>query len=166
MRRRFVFRLLLSLSGLMLVAGAASAQAMSPAEQKVWSGEQRYWDLRTAGKTEEYMTLWHEEFTGWPRTSAQPSVKADVRSEVSNILKNTRPGSYVARLQPLSVRIHGDFAFVFYRVQAARVDAAGNRVETRIRIHHTWWHTPSGWKIIAGMSANDQNYDATPKKAP
>src|SRR6266704_3803284 len=46
-------------------AVAVSAESMSSAEQEVWSGEQRYWDLRAAGKIDEYMNLWLDEFTGW-----------------------------------------------------------------------------------------------------
>jgi hypothetical protein len=41
------------------------------------------------------------------------AAKSDVWSEVSSLLTNTRPGSYTVRLEPLSVQITGDCAFVF-----------------------------------------------------
>ena len=140
-------------------AVAVSAESMSSAEQEVWSGEQRYWDLRAAGKIDEYMNLWLDEFTGWPWSTAQPVGKAGIRAEVTNSLAKIRPGSLTTTLEPLSVRIHGDFAFVYYRVHAMRVDMTGNQIQTIVRIHHTWLHTRAGWKIIAGMSARDD----TPK---
>jgi len=157
MQRECTKRLLMSFAGVLLMASLGFAQGMSPEEREVWSGEQRYWDFRTAGKIDEYMTLWHQDVTAWPRTLAKPGGKNDVRREVSNLLTNTRPGSYTVRLEPLSVHLNDDFAFVFYRAHASRLDAAGNRVETHGRIHHTWWHTQSGWQIIAGMGADDGN---------
>jgi ketosteroid isomerase-like protein len=129
---------------------------MSPEQRDVWSGEQRYWDVRTAGKLEEFMRLWDDEFTGWPSYSKTPLSKADLRVEIENEIANTRQSSYRADLEPLSVRVHGDFAFVFYRVHATRTDASGKKIESIIRIHHSWRRTPAGWKIIAGMSASDK----------
>jgi ketosteroid isomerase-like protein len=140
---------------LCLLMAVPLGQSMSPAQREVWSGEQRYWDLRTAGRIDDYMSLWLDEFTGWPLSSPEPVGKAGVREELTNSLAKAPPGSLTVTLEPLSIRIHGDFAFVFYRVHALRSNA-----QTTARIHHTWFHTPGGWKIIAGMSARD---DDTPK---
>lgn len=121
---------------------------MSPEQRDVWSGEQRYWDLRAAGKIDEYMALWDDEFTGWPQTTKEPIGKDGIRAEVLRQIAEERgTGGSKVTLEPLSVRIHGDFAFVFYRVHFEKAS---------VRIHHTWRRTPAGWKIIAGMSAPDE----------
>jgi ketosteroid isomerase-like protein len=111
----------------------------------VWSCEQRYWNLRTTGKIDEYMSLWDEEFTGWPLFDAAPITKAGIRTHIENEVADPHRITKV-ELDPLSVRIHGDFAFVFYRLKAA---------DGLFRMHHTWHRTPEGWKIIAGMSARE-----------
>ena len=128
---------------------------MTPLESEVWSREQQYWDLMTEARVEEYMALWHDDFAGWPPWSSEPVRKSDIRREVTRGLANIRPGSYRAQLEALSIRVQGDFAFVFYRASATGLDRAGRQFEERYRIHHTWWRTNSGWKIIEGMGANE-----------
>jgi hypothetical protein len=53
---------------------------------------------------------------------------------------------------PLSVRIYGDVAIVFYREKDARIDGNGKRVESSARTIHTWIRTADGWKLIGGMT--------------
>jgi uncharacterized protein DUF4440 len=119
---------------------------MSPEQLEVWAAEERYWTLRAAGKISEFMALWDDEVAGWPHTTDGLITKSDIRDEVTRQIA-AESNSHAA-LEPLSVRIHSDFAFVFYRVRLGRES---------FRIHHTWHRTPTGWKIIAGMSALDTN---------
>ena len=136
---------------------ATETQGFSAAEQEVWQEEVKYWDSRTPGKLDEHMALWHENVIAWGSTLQKPGAKADIRDNVAGVLRDTRPGSHAAHLDPLVVRINGDFAFVFYRANEVRTDLSGKRRESRFRVTHTWWRTPSGWKIIAGMGATDSN---------
>ena len=133
------------------------SQTLSAAQQDVWKEELKYWNLRTAGKLDEHMALWHEDVVAWGSALPKPGTKADVRDNVAGILRDTRPGSYTADLEPLVIRLQGEFAFVFYRSHEVRSDLAGNRKEARLRVTHTWWRTPGGWQIIAGMGAPDTN---------
>src|ERR1051325_8893916 len=113
-------------------------QSFSPAEQEVWERELKYWDYRTTGKIEEYMALWHDDFVGWPAALSQPGSKGDIRKRFENEVHSSRPGSFTIKLEPLSVRVYGDIAAVFYRARYDRVDNAGTRIETYVRITHTW----------------------------
>jgi ketosteroid isomerase-like protein len=113
-------------------------------EREVWAAEERYWALRSAGDIDGFMALWDDQFAGWPHTTGAPITKNDVRGEVSRQL--AAEGASRPRLERVSVRVHGDFAFVFYRVRFGG--------ET-FRIHHAWRRTIDGWKIIAGMSARE-----------
>jgi ketosteroid isomerase-like protein len=150
-------RALICVVFLLTVPSGLEPQTLSAAQQEVWKEELRYWNLRTAGKIDEHMALWHEDVTAWGSTLQKPGTKADVRDNVAGVLRDTRPGSYTADLEPLVIRIHGEFAFVFYRVREVRSDLAGNRRESRVRVTHTWWRTRGGWQIIAGMGAADSN---------
>ena len=126
---------------------------LTDAQQEVWNEELRYWHTRTTGKLEEHMSLWHDEVAAWGSMLQKPGTKDDMRNNVAGILRDTRPDSYTVDLEPFNVRVEGKFAFVFYRTHEVRTDLAGNRREARVRIIHTWWRTPQGWQIIAGMGA-------------
>lgn len=140
---------------LIAMLSAAQTPGFSPIEQEVWNGELRYWDYRSAGKVEEYMSLWHDDFVGWPVRSAQPGGKADIRKSFENDLANGRGGSFTLKLEPLTVRVFGDIGEVFYRARYGWLDRNGKSIEFNFRITHTWKRTPAGWKIIAGMSAGE-----------
>jgi ketosteroid isomerase-like protein len=132
-------------------------QTFSNAEQEAWDRESHGWDLRTAGKVDQYMALWDDDFAGWPAGYPKPVVKADLRSGLVRELANTQPGSNTVKLEPLSVRIFGDVAAVFYRVRYGRIDNAGARTESLARVTHIWRRTAGTWKIFTGMSAVEPN---------
>jgi ketosteroid isomerase-like protein len=150
-------RALISVVFLLTAGSVVEPQTFSAAQQDVWKEELRYWNLRTAGKLDEHMALWNEDVVAWGSALPKPGTKAEVRDNVAGILRDTRPGSYTADLEPLVIRLQGDFAFVFYRSHEVRSDLAGNRKESRLRVTHTWWHTSRGWQIVAGMGATDSN---------
>ena len=139
-----------------VVAVSAFGQTMSPAEKDIWSLEQGFWDTRTGWKLEEHMSFWDDDFIGWPWSSDRPLTKAEMRLEIERLMASSRLRSDTVRLEPLSIRVRGDFAFAFYRVHRALLDHQGNRIEVQTRIYHTWWHTPDGWKIIACMTAPER----------
>jgi ketosteroid isomerase-like protein len=130
-------------------------ESLSAAEQQVWEREVQYWEFRTTGKIDEYMALWHDDFVGWPAANLQPGDKGAIRKRFEHEVHNSRPGSFTVKLEPLSVRICDDIGAVFYRSRYDRVDNAGTRIETHVRITHTWRRTAGVWKIIAGMSAEE-----------
>ena len=151
-------RILISAMLLLLTAPSLlESQTLSAAQQEVWKEELTYWNLRTAGKLDEHMALWDGDVIAWGSALPKPGTKADVRDNLAGILRDTRPGSYTVDLDPLGIRIQGEFAFVFYRAHEVRSDLAGNRKESRLRVTHTWRHAPRGWQIIAGMGATDTN---------
>jgi ketosteroid isomerase-like protein len=147
----------LGLFFLLTLSQLLQPQSFSIAEQEVWERELQYWDFRTSGKIDQYMALWHDDFFGWPAANTKPGGKDDIRKRFESELGNSRPGSFTVKLEPLSVRIYGDVAAVFYRAGYGRVDNTGTRIEAHVRITHTWRRTAGVWKIIAGMSAEDAN---------
>ena len=142
---------------LMLVASprVLRAQTLSTVEQEVWNREISYWDLRAAGKIDQYMALWHENFIGWPGSSRTVGGKSFQRERIEAEVRDTQPGSFTTELEPLAVRLFGNVAEVFYRAHSVRVNKAGGRVELRQRVTHTWLRTAGTWTIIAGMSSDE-----------
>ena len=83
---------------------------LADAQQEVWDEELRYWRTRTTGKLEEHMSLWHDEVAAWGSMLQKPGNKADMRTNVAGILKDTRPGHYTCDLDLFNIRVEGDFA--------------------------------------------------------
>ncbi len=54
----------------------ASAQSLSVSE--VWAREDDYWRFVKAGDVENYLTLWHEKFIGWPCDQDHPKRKSSI----------------------------------------------------------------------------------------
>ena len=148
---------LLALMSVVAYPALLKAQAMSPAEQEVWQGELKYWEFLKTRNIEGYMSLWHDEFIGWPRDSSRPAAKADIRNGVTARLRDTQPSSYTVQLERLSVRVYGDVAVVFYRERSTRLDGAGKLVKSFGRITHTWKKTSDGWIIIGGMGVAESS---------
>lgn len=158
-----MFRTLQTVLGIVVPACAAlaadspvsqtpSSRLFTGDEQVVWQKEVDYWEFRVSGKIDEYMALWHRAFVGWPGSSLTVGGPEVPRKMVEAELRSTRPGSHKVVLEPLSVRLFGDTAVVFYRVFATRVDLAGRKIERYLRVTHTWMRTDGKWQIISGMS--------------
>jgi hypothetical protein len=62
------------------------------------------------------------------------------------------------KLEPFSVReFGGDVVVTLYRSTVHSTDRTGGNESTRAaRLTHTWMKTEKGWRIIGGMSAEDQ----------
>ena len=58
------------------------AQEMSPQQKEVWQMEETYWRDVKGFDEAHYLTLWHEEFLGWPRDQKMPIGKMALREAV------------------------------------------------------------------------------------
>jgi len=61
-------------------AYAAASEAAGISE--VWALEEAYWRYLKAGDVENYVTLWHEDFIGWPCDQPHPLRKQSVGARV------------------------------------------------------------------------------------
>jgi ketosteroid isomerase-like protein len=125
---------------------------MSAREREVWEQEEAYWrDLKTHDKR-AFLSLWHEQFVGWPRVELAPIQKDQIALQ-----PNMRRRFLEYKLEPLSVREYGDNLVVtFYRCTARSTDENGGDEQTQsTRLTHTWMKTAQGWQIIGGMGSQD-----------
>ena len=60
------------------ISPTAQALDFTPDEQAVWRMEEQYWRDVQAGDVESYLTLWHENFVGWPCFAWEPSDKSKI----------------------------------------------------------------------------------------
>lgn len=76
-----LFGAVVLLSGILgLVTSSVLAQ-----RDEVWTMEENYWRFVKAGDVEKYLTLWHDDFVGWPCGALQPSRKMNIGDWVREI---------------------------------------------------------------------------------
>lgn len=123
----------------------ADQENWSATQQEVWEQEQVYWQYLSAGEIDRFMTLWNEQFVGWPAGEGHPVGRSDIRNLAESV--RTSP-SY--DLEPLAVNVYGDIGITFYR--AIFTNREGEAVGAS-RLTHTWRKQAGEWTIIGGMSA-------------
>jgi len=132
---------------------AVAAADLTPDEQAVWQMEETYWRNVQAGDVDAYLTLWHEDFVGWPCFSWEPSDKSKIGGWVRDIRDNHLKLTY--QLKPLAVRVFGDVAVVQYAAEYVTLYGDGTRTGAGLwrKFTHTWKKTDGRWQIITGMCA-------------
>ena len=140
------------LLGIGLASGSAAAEFTSD-EQAVWKMEEVYWRDVQAGDVEHYLTLWHENFVGWPCFAAEPSDKSNIGGWVKDVRDQHLKFTY--QLQPKAVRVFGDVAVVQYAAEYVTEYGDGTKSGAGIwrKFTHTWKKTDGRWQIITGMCA-------------
>ena len=134
-------------------SGAASAVDFTAEEQAVWRMEEIYWHDVKTGDVEHYLTLWHDEFVGWPCFASEPSDKSTIGGWVKDIRDQHLKFTY--QLQPKAVRVFGDVAVVQYAAEYVTEYSDGTKSGAGIwrKFTHTWKKTDGQWQIITGMCA-------------
>jgi ketosteroid isomerase-like protein len=126
------------------------SQEWSDKELEVWAMEKKYWEFWINGDIEGYMTVVHDDFIGWPASSAEPMNKEEGRDFVEKLLTQTKPIDF--DIKPTGISIIDNTAIVHYFL--IWKDAEGNEVGNPYRITHTWIKQGEEWKVIGGMSAD------------
>jgi hypothetical protein len=151
--------------GVLLVQNHQQTSQESPersvAEKAVWAQEEEYWRLLKAENRERYLDLWDDRFVGWPRFETTPVQK----DKITHFMSDRKVLDY--KLEPLSVREYGgNVVIVLYRATIHSTDKTGANESTRpSRLLHTWMKAEHGWRIIGGMSAEDQTSALSPRSA-
>lgn len=137
---------------LMAFAAPAFAQEMDSAQKEVWQMEETYWRDIKAGDEAHYLTLWHENFLGWPYYQPGPVDRTELAKGIHKKFTGTRTLEY--EISSKSVHVTGNVGVALYAVKSIYADREGKKQTDHLRITHTWLKTDSGWKILGGMSAN------------
>jgi hypothetical protein len=134
-------------SGELTNSNQHSEQALSPQQKEVWPGEQNYFRYLQAKNLKSFMSLWDDDFVGWPDYSDHPLRKPDIESSVAEEFQAT-PTSARPNFSPKSeaIAVFGDVAVTYYFWP--EVDETS---PFKYRITHTWRKGPEGWRIISGM---------------
>jgi ketosteroid isomerase-like protein len=122
------------------------APAPGSQEMDVWKGELA---LFQAKDLETFMSLWDDNFVGWPDYSELPVGKWDFETSAKDEFQAMKPAGSPLLPVPLAVTVFGDVAVTQYYWPEADVTSP-----VRYRATHTWKKGPNGWRIISGMSCS------------
>src|SRR5271168_3538366 len=75
-----------------------SAPQLLPEQMEVWNGEQNYFRYLQAKDLKSFMSLWDDNFVGWPDYREHPLRKADIESDVAEEFRGARPNARPLRL--------------------------------------------------------------------
>ena len=144
--------LALAASGLHQATGQiASSQPESGSVSQVWHREADYWNYVKAGDVDNYVSLWHDRFIGWPCGQDHPMRKASIGDWVREV--RDKHIQVAVSLTREGAEDFGNVVVVHYRF--TRVDTyPDGAVEGKGReskITHTWMKVGESWLIIGGM---------------
>ena len=80
-----------------LASTSALAIELNEDQATVWQMEVTYWRYVSSGDVEAYVSLWHDDFVGWPCFSWSPTGKANIGSWVEEIRDNNWTLTYELR---------------------------------------------------------------------
>jgi ketosteroid isomerase-like protein len=89
-----------------------AADELSPQQQEVWKTVETYWALDAAGNTQEFLSYFHADYKGWSYGNVLPGSKQRAAKFIAHGHKTTK--TLVTDLQPVTVRVHGNMAYVHY----------------------------------------------------
>ncbi|GAC1417882.1 MAG: hypothetical protein NVSMB53_16900 [Gemmatimonadaceae bacterium] len=136
----------------------ASPKSPTPSQadfDEVWAREEEYWRYVKAGDVANYLTLWNDNFRGWPCSTEHTSTKATIGDWVRRIRDDKIRFSYA--LVREGATSTGGAVIVYYgtpliyEYSDGRIEGAG---KTR-RFTHTWMKTNGAWQIVGGMCGAD-----------
>ena len=135
-------------SGQLTNSNQPSEQLLSPQQKEVWNGEQNYFQYLQAKDLKSFMSLWEDNFVGWPDYSDHPLRKPDIESSVADEFQTTPTSAPpIFSPKPEAIAVFGDVAVTYYFWPEADETSP-----FKYRITHTWRKGPEGWRIISGMN--------------
>lgn len=130
--------------------GYAAKPNVQEIKDAVWKLEEDYWVYVKNKDFKSYLTLWDDNFIGYPSTN-KIGGKANITDWITEMFKdNTRRFDYA--LTRHVENVFGDIVIVLYDATQIWTNEKGELLEkTTFKLTHTWKLTDKGWQIIGGM---------------
>jgi Domain of unknown function (DUF4440) len=129
-----------------------SAQSLEKTKDEVWQRELQYWKYVEQNDKANYLSLWHENFIGYPSTDSLTG-KNHIADWIAD-LQNKKGLHYEYILVKKVVNPFGDVVITFYDELDIWKNEKNEAVSKETyKITHTWKKFGDNWLIIGGMSA-------------
>ena len=102
----------IAILALLMLNTPLRAQDWSPAQKEVWKTVSDYWAVYAKGDVAGFMEYFHPDYSGWENDMKVPGTKEDARKWLTFAAQGSK--TLVYDIQPLSIKVWGDFAFVHY----------------------------------------------------
>lgn len=124
------------------------------AEEEVWALEEDYISYFGEADHEAILSLYHSQFLGWPHSELHPAGK----KRAAEFLRENYSGSAKVnfKISREGIKVIGDVVITHYLVFSSWLDENGMEQKSKSRITHTWIKENSQWKILGGMSSQQQ----------
>ncbi len=147
---------LIFLAGLLMLCTSETVSAQTSNIDEVWELEAAYWEYVESGDVDSYLTLWHEDFIGWPCAAgldSHPAGKGNIGDWVRRI--RDEKVRFTHDLQQEGAEDFGTVVVVHYRTPMTYEYPDGRVVgdDQSYKFTHTWMRVGSGWQIVGGMCA-------------
>lgn len=127
-------------------------------EDEAWQMEELYWEYVQNIDTVAYITLWHEDFIGYPSFGDGVSDKSKIASWIPDLHKNPDLTFSYNLYKKASNAIEG-IVMVFYDTDYFWTDKDNKVVRKETyKFTHTWKKVDGKWLILGGMAAGKNQY--------
>ena len=122
---------------------------------EVWALEEAYWRHVQHADVERYLSLWHEDFIGWPCTAGSlHPVRKDAAGAWIQGIRDQKLRVSVT-LHPEGIQDFGGVVVAHYStpVITGYPDGRITGKDQSYKFTHTWMKVGPVWQIIGGMCA-------------
>jgi hypothetical protein len=113
--------------------------------------EEAYWRYVKSGDVESYLSLWHEDFVGWPCLTTHPMSKENIGDWVRQVRDEQIAVTYDLRRE--AVESFGGVVVAYYATPMVYTFPDGRtEYEGQVwKLTHTWMKLNGQWQIVGGM---------------
>lgn len=128
------------------------APSLTATKNELWQLEENYWKYVKEKDLTSYVTLWHDNFIGYPSTN-KIGGKDHITDWIEEMYSNNK-NNFNYELTRYVENVFDDIAIVLYDATQLWKNDKGELVQkSTFKLTHTWKKTTEGWKIIGGMGA-------------
>lgn len=121
-------------------------------KNEVWQLEENYWKYVKNKDLKSYLTLWDDQFIGYPSTN-KIGGKDHITDWITEMYKGRKSNFNYALTRQVE-NVFDDIVIVLYDATQIWTNDKNEVVEKETyKLTHTWKKTDKGWLIIGGMGA-------------
>jgi ketosteroid isomerase-like protein len=153
-RKKIIFLVILMSSFLFLFPVNEKGEKNQEIEKEIWALEEAYVSYYFAANHRAILSMFHDQFLGWPEGVRQPVDKKAISKYLE--VRYPKPRQMTYKMDRQGITFLNNIALNYYLLYITLKDERGNELKVVTRMTHTWIKTGKQWKILGGMS-NSQN---------